>query len=177
MRPIGSVAIIGAGNMGSGIAQKSAQEQFDVQMVDREEQWVERGQSIIASFLDEAIERRRDMKLKWATKLVGESVEKHCENEFNRIRATAFPHAYFEKDNDIVAGSKGDYIFRELDEDGTELISIMFEMKNESENTASKKRNEDFLKELNKDREAKQCEYAILVSLLEPDSDLFNSGI
>ena len=126
---------------------------------------------------DDAIERLRDWKLKLSTKMVGETLEQHCENEFNRIRASAFPNAYFEKDNDCKFGSKGDYIFRDNDDNGQEIISIMFEMKNECDNTTTKKKNEDFLKVLNKDRLEKKCEYAILVSLLEPDSDLFNSGI
>jgi hypothetical protein len=126
---------------------------------------------------DEEIERLRDMKARLSTKMVGETLEQHCETEFNRIRATAFPMAYFEKDNDARAGSKGDYIFRDEDEAGIETVSIMFEMKNENDETASKKKNEDFLKELDKDRNEKSCEYAILVSLLEADSELYNSGI
>jgi hypothetical protein len=126
---------------------------------------------------DDAIERLRDMKARLSTKMVGESLEQHCETEFNRIRATAFPRAYFEKDNDARTGSKGDYIFRDLDEAGTEIVSIMFEMKNESDRTATKNRNEDFLKELDKDRAEKGCEYAVLVSLLEPESELYNTGI
>lgn len=126
---------------------------------------------------DDAIERLKDMKAKLSTKMVGETLEQHCEIEFNKIRATAFPRAYFEKDNDVRTGSKGDYIFREADKGGTEFISIMFEMKNENDGTATKKKNEDFLKELDKDRIEKGCEYAILVSLLEPDSELFNGGI
>ncbi|MCO1336573.1 DUF2130 domain-containing protein [Microbulbifer sp. OS29] len=126
---------------------------------------------------DEAIERLRDMKSRLSTKMVGESLEQHCETEFNRIRSTAFPKAYFEKDNDASTGSKGDYIFRDSDESSTEIVSIMFEMKNESDTTATKKKNEDFLKELDKDRKEKGCEYAVLVSLLEPDSELYNSGI
>jgi hypothetical protein len=126
---------------------------------------------------DHEIERLRDMKARLSTKMVGETLEQHCETEFNRIRATAFPKAYFEKDNDARAGSKGDYIFRDLDEQGTESVSIMFEMKNENDETATKKKNEDFFKELDKDRNEKQCEYAVLVSLLEPDSELYNSGI
>ena len=126
---------------------------------------------------DEAIERLRDLKARLSTKMVGETLEQHCETEFNRIRATAFPHAYFEKDNDASGGSKGDYIFRDQDAQGTEIVSIMFEMKNESDTTASKKKNEDFLKELDRDRNDKGCEYAVLVSLLEPDSDLYNGGI
>jgi hypothetical protein len=126
---------------------------------------------------DDAIERLRDMKARLSTKMVGETLEQHCETEFNRIRATAFPRAYFEKDNDARTGSKGDYIFRDSDEAGTEIVSIMFEMKNESDRTATKNKNEDFLKELDKDRTEKGCEYAILVSLLEPDSELYNTGI
>jgi hypothetical protein len=126
---------------------------------------------------DDAIERLKDLKAKLSTKMVGETLEQHCETEFNRIRATAFPRAYFEKDNDARSGSKGDYIFRDLDENGTEIVSIMFEMKNESDTTATKSRNEDFLKELDKDRNEKGCEYAILVSLLEPESELYNTGI
>lgn len=126
---------------------------------------------------DDAIERLRDMKARLSTKMVGETLEQHCETEFNRIRATAFPKAYFEKDNDARSGSKGDYIFRDLDTAGTEIVSIMFEMKNESDRTATKNRNEDFLKELDKDRTEKGCEYAVLVSLLEPESELYNTGI
>lgn len=126
---------------------------------------------------DDAIERLRDMKARLSTKMVGETLEQHCETEFNRIRATAFPRAYFEKDNDARSGSKGDYIFRDSDEGGTEIVSIMFEMKNENDRTATKNRNEDFLRELDKDRQEKGCEYAILVSLLEPDSELYNTGI
>ncbi len=126
---------------------------------------------------DDLIERLRDMKIRLSTKMVGESLEQHCENEFNRIRATAFPNAYFDKDNDASFGSKGDYIFRDSDNEGNEIVSIMFEMKNECDSTTSKKKNEDFLKELNKDRIEKNCEYAVLVSLLESDNDLYNSGI
>lgn len=126
---------------------------------------------------DDAIERLRDMKARLSTKMVGETLEMHCETEFNRIRATAFPRAYFEKDNDAKSGSKGDYIFRDVDEHNTEIVSIMFEMKNESDTTSVKKRNEDFFKELDKDRVQKGCEYAVLVSLLEPESELYNSGI
>ncbi|WP_295381141.1 DUF2130 domain-containing protein [uncultured Pseudacidovorax sp.] len=126
---------------------------------------------------DDAIERLRDMKARLSTKMVGETLEQHCETEFNRIRATAFPRAYFEKDNDARTGSKGDYIFRDLDEDGTEIVSIMFEMKNESDATATRKKNEDFFRELDKDRTEKGCEYAVLVSLLEPESELYNTGI
>lgn len=126
---------------------------------------------------DEAIERYKDMKLKLSTKMVGETLEQHCETEFNTLRAAAFPKAYFEKDNDATSGSKGDYIYREMDEEGNEIISIMFEMKNEGDETATKKRNEDFLKELDKDRTEKKCEYAVLVSLLEAESEYYNTGI
>lgn len=126
---------------------------------------------------DELIAYYKDMKAKLSTKMVGETLEQHCETQFNQIRATAFPKAYFEKDNDARTGSKGDYIYRETDADDTEVISIMFEMKNELDETTTKKKNEDFLKELDKDRSEKGCEYAVLVSLLEPESELFNSGI
>ncbi len=126
---------------------------------------------------DEEIERVKDMKLKLSTKMVGETLELHCENQFNSLRATAFPNAYFEKDNQVVDGSKGDYVFREADANDVEFISIMFEMKNENDATKTKKKNEDFLKELDKDRKSKGCEYAVLVSLLETDSDLYNNGI
>jgi len=127
--------------------------------------------------LEDTIERLKDMKARLSTKMVGETLEQHCETEFNRIRPTAFPKSYFEKDNDARTGSKGDYIFRDKDENDIETVSIMFEMKNESDETATKKKNEDFLKELDKDRHEKNCEYAVLVSLLEPDSELYNSGI
>jgi hypothetical protein len=127
--------------------------------------------------LNEEIERIKDMKARLSTKMVGETLEQHCETQFNSLRSTAFPHAYFEKDNDASSGSKGDYIFRDFDESGTEIVSIMFEMKNESDSTATKKKNEDFLKELDKDRNEKGCEYAVLVSLLESDNELYNMGI
>jgi len=143
------------------LLERSLKDKYETQLKDR----------------DEAIERLRDMKAKLSSKMVGETLEQHCEIEFNRIRAMAFPRAYFEKDNDAKTGSKGDYIFREADEAGTDFISIMFEMKNEHDQTATKKKNEDFLKELDKDRKEKECEYAILVSLLEPDSELYNDGI
>ena len=143
------------------LAEKSLKDKFETQIKDR----------------DDAIERLRDMKARLSTKMVGETLEQHCETEFNRIRSTAFKNAYFEKDNDARSGSKGDYIFRDQDETGTEIVSIMFEMKNESDRTATKNKNEDFLRELDKDRTEKGCEYAVLVSLLEPDSDLFNTGI
>ncbi|MET2522528.1 DUF2130 domain-containing protein [Ralstonia pseudosolanacearum] len=143
------------------LAEKSLKDKYETQIKDR----------------DDAIERLRDMKARLSTKMVGETLEQHCETEFNRIRATAFPRAYFEKDNDVRTGSKGDYIFRDADEAGTEIVSIMFEMKNENDRTATKNRNEEFLKELDKDRTEKRCEYAVLVSLLEPDNDLYNTGI
>lgn len=143
------------------LAEKSLKDKYETQIKDR----------------DDAIERLRDLKARLSTKMVGETLEQHCETEFNRIRATAFPRAYFEKDNDARTGSKGDYIFRDSDEAGTEIVSIMFEMKNESDRTATKNKNEDFLRELDKDRTEKGCEYAVLVSLLEPDSELYNTGI
>jgi hypothetical protein len=143
------------------LLQASLKEKYETQIKDR----------------DDAIERLKDMKAKLSTKMVGETLEQHCEIEFSKIRSAAFPMAYFEKDNDAKTGSKGDYIFREADNAGIELISIMFEMKNESDETATKKKNEDFFKELDKDRNEKGCEYAILVSLLEPNSELYNSGI
>jgi hypothetical protein len=143
------------------LAEQSLKEKFETQIKDR----------------DNEIERLRDMKARLSTKMVGETLEQHCETEFNRIRATAFPYAYFEKDNDARSGSKGDYIFRDHDESGEEIVSIMFEMKNEAETTATKSKNEDFLKELDKDRKEKGCEYAVLVSLLESDSELYNTGI
>ncbi|EPJ42958.1 MAG: hypothetical protein OFPI_45170 [Osedax symbiont Rs2] len=141
--------------------EQSLKDKYEIQLRDRNEE----------------IDRLRDMKARLSTKMVGESLEIHCETEFNLIRATAFPKAYFEKDNDAKSGSKGDYIFRDSDDADTEIVSIMFEMKNENDQTATKKKNEDFLKELDKDRTEKQCEYAVLVSLLEPDSELYNSGI
>lgn len=143
------------------IIEQSLKEKYETQIKDRESE----------------IERLRDMKARLSTKMIGETLEQHCEIEFNRVRAMAFPRAYFEKDNDARSGSKGDYIFRDLDETLTETVSIMFEMKNESDETATKKKNEDFFKELDKDRTEKKCEYAILVSLLEPDSELYNTGI
>ena len=131
----------------------------------------------IIKMKEEELDYRKDMKLKLSTKMVGESLEQHCENEFNKIRATGFQNADFEKDNNIKTGSKGDYIYREHDEHGNEIISIMFEMKNEADGTVSKKKNEEFFKDLDKNRTAKNCEYAILVSLLEADNELYNGGI
>lgn len=126
---------------------------------------------------DDLIDYYKDLKVKLSTKLIGETLEQHCENEFNQIRSTAFKNAYFEKDNDIKSGSKGDYIFRDYDDDNNEIVSIMFEMKNEEDKTTTKQKNEDFFAKLDKDRKAKNCEYAILVSLLEKDSELYNTGI
>ena len=128
-------------------------------------------------FKEEEIARYKDFKARLSTKMVGESLEQHCELEFNKLRATGFQNAYFEKDNDAKTGSKGDYIFREATPEGIEIVSIMFEMKNEMDTTSTKKKNEDFLKELDKDRREKNCEYAVLVSLLEPENELYNSGI
>lgn len=126
---------------------------------------------------EEQLETYKDFKLRQSTKMIGESLEQHCLNQFNAIRMTAFPRAYFDKDNDASSGSKGDFIFREASDDGTEFISIMFEMKNEADETKTKHKNDDFLKELDKDRNEKKCEYAVLVSMLEPESELYNSGI
>ncbi len=126
---------------------------------------------------DDIIEYYKDLKSKLSTKMLGESLEQHCEVSFNRLRSTAFPNAYFDKDNDTSSGSKGDYIYRELDENGVEILSIMFEMKNQNDETKTKKKNKDFFKELDKDRHEKNCEYAILVSLLEQDNELYNDGI
>jgi len=131
----------------------------------------------IIKFKEEELARTKEMKLKLSTKMLGETLEQHCEIEFNKLRATGFQNAYFEKDNDSSTGSKGDFIFREHDAAGNEIISIMFEMKNESDQTATKKKNEDFLKELDKDRNEKKCEYAVLVSLLESDNEYYNTGI
>ena len=126
---------------------------------------------------DEQIAYYKDLKTRMSTKMVGETLEQHCEIQFNQLRATAFRNAYFEKDNDARSGSKGDYIYRECDENGIEIISIMFEMKNEMDETSTKHKNEDFFKELDKDRREKGCEYAVLVSLLESESELYNAGI
>jgi hypothetical protein len=143
------------------LLERSLKEKYETQIKDR----------------DDTIERLKDMKAKLSTKMVGESLEQHCEIEFNKIRAAAFPNADFAKDNDASAGTKGDFIFREADESGTEFISIMFEMKNELDEGSSKKKNEDFFRKLDDDRTKKGCEYAVLVSLLEPDSELYNAGI
>ena len=161
---------------------------MELKMKDSEQQLLEKSlnekfqaalheKDVIIRHREEEIALRKDLKLKLSTKMIGETLEQHCENEFNRLRPTAFQKAYFEKDNQALNGSKGDFIFREHDEAGNEIVSIMFEMKNEGDETASKKKNEDFLKELDKDRTEKKCEYAVLVSLLEADSDYYNSGI
>lgn len=151
------------------LLEKSLVEKFQAELKTKED---------IIRLKDEEIALRKDMKQKLSTKMLGETLEIHCENEFNKLRSTAFQkNVYFEKDNDARSGSKGDYIYRETDDEGNELISIMFEMKNEGDETATKKRNEDFFKELDKDRVEKKCEYAILVSLLEAESELYNSGI
>ena len=150
------------------LLEKSLNEKFAAELRTKED---------IIKLKDEEIALRKDMKLKLSTKMVGETLEQHCETEFNKLRATAFQRAYFEKDNDSRSGSKGDFIYRETDEAGNEIISIMFEMKNEGDETATKKRNEDFLKELDKDRSEKKCEFAVLVTLLESESELYNSGI
>lgn len=134
-------------------------------------------EKILLEQKDEQIAYYKDLKTKMSTKMVGETLEQHCEIQFNQLRATAFRNAYFEKDNDARTGSKGDYIYRETDANGVEIISIMFEMKNEMDETATKHKNEDFYKELEKDRREKNCEYAVLVSMLESDSELFNAGI
>lgn len=150
------------------LLENSLKEKFSAELRSKDE---------IIKYKDEEIALRKDMKLKLSTKMIGETLEQHCENEFNKIRATAFQKAYFEKDNDSRSGSKGDYIYRETDDEGNEIISIMFEMKNEGDATAAKKRNEDFIKELDKDRAEKKCEYAVLVTLLEAENELYNGGI
>ncbi|MBK7307555.1 MAG: DUF2130 domain-containing protein [Chitinophagaceae bacterium] len=150
------------------LREKTLSEKFSADLKTKED---------IIKMKDEEIALRKEMKLRLSTKMLGETLEQHCEIEFNKLRATAFQRAYFEKDNDSKSGSKGDYIYRETDEAGNEIISIMFEMKNEGDETATKKRNEDFLKELDKDRTEKKCEYAVMVSLLESESELYNSGI
>jgi len=148
--------------------EKSIKEEFSNKLIAKEE---------TIKLRDDEIARLKDYKQKLSTKMVGETLEQHCEAEFNKLRATAFPNAYFEKDNDSSTGTKGDFVYREVDGEGNEIISIMFEMKNENDETATKKKNVDFLDKLDKDRTAKKCEYAILVSLLESESELYNSGI
>ncbi|MDG2463531.1 MAG: DUF2130 domain-containing protein [Crocinitomicaceae bacterium] len=150
------------------LLEKSLNEKFTAELKTKDD---------IIKLKEEEIVLRKDMKLKLSTKMIGETLEQHCEAEFNKLRATGFQNAYFEKDNDSKSGSKGDFIYRENDQAGNEIISIMFEMKNEGDETATKKRNEDFFKELDKDRNEKKCEYAVLVSLIEAESELYNSGI
>jgi hypothetical protein len=150
------------------LLEKSLNENFAIQLKTKDD---------IIKIKDEEIAFRVDLKQKLSTKMVGESLEQHCEIEFNKLRSSAFQNAYFEKDNDSKSGSKGDFIFKENDAHGNEIISIMFEMKNETDTTATKKRNEDFFKELDKDRNEKKCEYAVLVSMLEADNELYNTGI
>jgi len=150
------------------LLEKSLKEKFTAELSTKDD---------IIRLKDEEIALRKDMKQKLSTKMLGETLELHCEAEFNKLRATGFQNAYFEKDNDARGGSKGDFIYRETDDAGNEVISIMFEMKNEGDETATKKKNEDFFKELDKDRTEKNCEYAVLVSLLEADSEYYNTGI
>lgn len=150
------------------LLEKSLNEKFNAELKTKDD---------IIKLKDEEILLRKEMKLKLSTKMLGETLEQHCETEFNKLRATAFQRAYFEKDNDAKSGSKGDYIYKETDDAGNEIISIMFEMKNEGDETATKKRNEDFFRELDKDRNEKKCEYAVLVSLLELESEYYNTGI
>jgi hypothetical protein len=150
------------------LLEKSLNEQFTSKLQEKE---------AIIRMKDEEIEMRKDLKMKMSTKMLGETLEQHCEMEFNKLRATAFQKAYFEKDNDARTGSKGDFIYREMDDAGNEIISIMFEMKNEGDETATKKKNEDFFKELDKDRTEKKCEYAVLVTMLEAENEYYNTGI
>jgi hypothetical protein len=156
---------------------KDAEQQLHEKSINDRYQAELREKDAIIRHKDEEIALRKDMKLKLSTKMLGESLEQHCETEFNKLRAVAFPKAYFEKDNDARSGSKGDFVYREHDEFGNEIVSIMFEMKNENDQTATKKKNEDFFKELDKDRTEKNCEFAVLVTLLEADSEYYNSGI
>jgi hypothetical protein len=150
------------------LLEKSLNEKFSAELKTKDD---------IIKMKDDEIALRKEMKLKLSTKMIGETLEQHCEIEFNKLRATAFQKSYFEKDNDSKSGSKGDFIYKETDDVGNEIISIMFEMKNEGDETATKKRNEDFFKELDKDRTEKKCEYAVLVTLLEADNELYNTGI
>jgi hypothetical protein len=150
------------------LLEKSLNEKFSAELKTKDD---------IIKMKDDEIALRKEMKLKLSTKMIGETLEQHCEIEFNKLRATAFQKSYFEKDNDSKSGSKGDFIYKETDDLGNEIISIMFEMKNEGDETATKKRNEDFFKELDKDRTEKKCEYAVLVTLLEADNELYNTGI
>lgn len=155
-------------DMEKELSEKSLKEQFDEKL---------KSKDIIIKYKDEEIDRVKEMKARLSTKMLGETLEQHCEIEFNKLRATAFQDVYFEKDNDSRSGSKGDFIYREFDDSGNEIISIMFEMKNEADQTATKKRNEDFFRELDKDRTEKKCEYAVMVSLLEAENEFYNTGI
>jgi hypothetical protein len=163
--------------LASTLRLKDAEQQLHEKSINDRYQAELREKDAIIRHKDEEIALRKDMKLKLSTKMLGESLEQHCETEFNKLRAVAFPKAYFEKDNDARSGSKGDFVYREHDEFGNEIVSIMFEMKNENDQTATKKKNEDFFKELDKDRTEKNCEFAVLVTLLEADSEYYNSGI
>ena len=159
------------------ISELKGQQKIDEKEYQIKEQHLKDKYEVQLQCKDEEIARYKDFKAKLSTKMLGETLEQHCEISFNQLRATGFDSAYFEKDNDAKSGSKGDYIFRDYDPDGSEYISIMFEMKNEADNTEKKKRNEDFFKELDKDRTQKNCEYAVLVSMLEPENELYNTGI
>ena len=150
------------------LSEKSLKEQYDEKL---------KSKDVIIRYKDEEIDRVKEMKARLSTKMLGETLEQHCEIEFNKLRSTAFQNVYFEKDNDSRSGSKGDFIYREFDDSGNEIISIMFEMKNEADQTATKKRNEDFFRELDKDRTEKKCEYAVMVSLLEAENEFYNTGI
>lgn len=163
--------------LASTLRLKDTEQQLLEKSLNEKHQAELRERDAIIRHKDEEIALRKDMKLKLSTKMIGETLEQHCETEFNKLRSVAFPRAYFEKDNDARSGSKGDFIYREHDENGVEIISIMFEMKNENDQTATKKKNEDFLKELDKDRNEKNCEFAVLVTMLEADSEYYNSGI
>ncbi len=161
----------------TAVLMKENEKEMQKKMLTEEFNTALKTQESIIKMKDEEIAFRKDMKVKLSTKMLGETLEQHCETEFNKLRATAFPRAYFEKDNNSRGGSKGDFIYREEDEAGNEIISIMFEMKNEGDETATKKKNEDFFKELDKDRTEKKCEYAVLVTMLEAESEFYNSGI
>ena len=161
----------------TAVLMKENEKEMQKKMLTEEFNTALKTQESIIKLKDEEIAFRKDMKIKLSTKMLGETLEQHCETEFNKLRATAFPRAYFEKDNNSRGGSKGDFIYREEDEAGNEIISIMFEMKNEGDETATKKKNEDFFKELDKDRTEKKCEYAVLVTMLEAESEFYNSGI
>ena len=159
------------------IAELKAQRELDAAASRMEQDSIRNQYEIQLKAKEEEVQFYKDFKAKQSTKMIGESLERYCEDEFNKIRATGFQNAYFEKDNDASSGTKGDYIFRETDEEGIEIVSIMFEMKNEADETASKHKNENFFEKLDKDRKEKKCEYAVLVSMLESDSEYYNTGI